>query len=68
METLTILNGRVIDPASGLDETTDVVLAGTKIQSIGRVSKPQGPTLDATGCIVSPGLIDTHVHFREPGQ
>jgi dihydroorotase len=68
METLTILNGRVIDPASGLDQTTDIVLAGTKIQSIGRVAKPQGPTVDASDCIVCPGLIDTHVHLREPGQ
>ena len=68
MESLSILNGRVIDPASGLDETTDLVLADGKVQSIGKVSKPTGPTLDASGCIVSPGLIDTHVHLREPGQ
>ena len=68
MASLSILNGRVIDPASGLDQTTDLVLAEGRVQSIGKVSKPQGPTLDASGCLVTPGLIDTHVHFREPGQ
>ncbi|MDX1564489.1 MAG: dihydroorotase [Phycisphaeraceae bacterium] len=68
MASLCILNGRVIDPASGLDQTTDLTLAEGRVQSIGKVSKPQGPTLDASGCLVTPGLIDTHVHFREPGQ
>ncbi len=68
MANLTIKNGRVIDPASGFDRVTDVVLAEGKVQRIGAVAKPDGPVLDATGCIVSPGLIDVHVHFREPGQ
>lgn len=65
---LTIINGRVIDPASGLDQQTDLVLENGKVVAIGRVSRPDGPTFDASGCIVSPGLIDVHVHFREPGQ
>ena len=72
MPTLTIKNGRVINPATGLDEKTDVVLSGPKgkatIESIGKVSKPTGKVIDASGLIVSPGLIDIHVHFREPGQ
>jgi dihydroorotase len=68
MASLTIKNGRVIDPASGLDQKTDVVLSGGKVQKIGRVARPEGPVFDASGCIVSPGLIDVHVHFREPGQ
>lgn len=68
MSSLTILNGRVIDPDQGLDEVTDIVLAEGKVQKLGKVSKPQGPTMDAAGCFVTPGLIDTHVHFREPGQ
>ena len=68
MATLTIKNGRVIDPATNRDEKTDVVLAGGKIQKIGRVSKPEGKVFDASNCIVSPGLIDPQVHFREPGQ
>lgn len=38
------------------------------MQKIGKVSKPEGKVIDASGLIVSPGLIDIHVHFREPGQ
>ncbi|MFK7789591.1 MAG: dihydroorotase [Phycisphaeraceae bacterium] len=68
MAKLTIQNGRLIDPANGIDTVTDLVLDNGKVASIGSVSKPDGPTLDASGCIVSPGLIDIHVHFREPGQ
>ncbi|MBI1372928.1 MAG: amidohydrolase family protein [Phycisphaera sp.] len=68
MASLTIKNGRVIDPASGLDEKTDVVLSRGKVEKIGKVSKPSGKVIDASGCIVAPGLIDVHVHFREPGQ
>ena len=68
MAQLTIKGGRVIDPASGLDKKTDVVVNGTSVERIGRVSKPTGTVLQANGCIVSPGLIDIHVHFREPGQ
>ena len=68
MATLTITNGRLIDPANGIDEVTDLVLSDGKVASIGKQSKPNGPTLQASGCIVAPGLIDIHVHFREPGQ
>jgi dihydroorotase-like cyclic amidohydrolase len=68
MSELTIKNGRVIDPATKLDQVTDLVLGGGKIRKVGKVSKPSGKVIDADGCIVSPGLIDTHVHLREPGQ
>ncbi len=68
MAQLTIKNGRVIDPATGLDKKTDVVLEGGKVVKVGRVSKPEGAVFNASGCIVSPGLIDPHVHLREPGQ
>ncbi len=72
MSRLTIINGRVIDPGSGLDEQTDLVLEGGKVASLGKVSKPddagENRVLDASGCIVCPGLIDVHVHLREPGQ
>lgn len=68
MATLTITNGRLIDPANGVDEVTDLMLSDGKVAFIGKQSKPDGPTLDASGCIVAPGLIDIHVHFREPGQ
>ena len=68
MSCLTIIGGRVIDPANGIDEVTDVQLADGLIQRLGKVSRPEGQILDASGLIVCPGLIDIHVHFREPGH
>ncbi len=68
MSKLTLTGGRFIDPAHGIDQVADLVLEHGKVVSIGKVSRPDGPTLDASGCIVCPGLIDVHVHFREPGQ
>lgn len=68
MANLTIRNGRVIDPANGIDEVTDLVIERGRVTRLGKVSNPAGPTLDASDCIVSPGLIDPQVHFREPGQ
>jgi len=68
-----IEGGRVIDPASGLDATGDVLLAEGEVKAIatrrGELRLPAGGRrLDAEGCIVAPGLIDIHVHFREPGE
>ena len=68
MSSLTIRGGRVIDPATGLDQITDIVMAGGKVARVGDVTRPEGVVLDASGCIVSPGLIDPHVHLREPGH
>lgn len=74
-ETLVIRGGRVIDPASGFDGVADVVIANGRIAAIGGVANradglrtPPPNELDATGCIVCPGLIDIHVHLRDPGQ
>ena len=64
-----IANGRVIDPANGLDETRDMYLADGKIVALGRA--PDGftaeRTIDATGLVVAPGLIDLAARLREPG-
>ena len=68
MTDLLIKSGRVIDPANGIDKTADVAIAGGKIESVGRFTGKARRTLDAKGHIVSPGLIDTHVHCREPGH
>jgi dihydroorotase len=69
---LLLKGGRLIDPANGLDETTDLLLADGKVAAIGGDALGQAPTgtpeIDVTGKVVCPGLIDIHVHFREPGQ
>ena len=62
--------GRVIDPKSGTDEVLDIVLDGAKVKSIGRFhrSREYEKIVEAAGKIVAPGLVDVHVHFRDPGQ
>ncbi|HPD14528.1 MAG TPA: dihydroorotase [Planctomycetota bacterium] len=67
MAELVIRGGRVIDPAQGLDQRADVLIEKGRIAAVGRVTK-RARTLDARGLIVAPGLIDLHVHFREPGN
>lgn len=66
---LIIKNGRVIDPASGLDEVRDIIIEGGVIAGVGATkAKTAGYTvIDASGKVVAPGLIDIHVHLREPG-
>ena len=63
-----ICNGRVIDPASGKDGIYDVLIEDGTIVSVD-ASIPEGNNdiIDAAGCFVMPGLVDLHVHFREPG-
>jgi dihydroorotase len=65
--TLLIRNGRIIDPASGMDAIGDVLIDGDKIVRVGGVGGSADEVLDATGKIVAPGFIDMHVHLREPG-
>src|SRR5438874_8985750 len=69
MKTIIIRNGRIIDPANGRDEIGDLVIANGRIaeQSAIRDSKSAIAEIDAKGLIVAPGLIDMHVHLREPG-
>jgi dihydroorotase len=65
-----IRGGRVIDPVSGLDKERDIAVAGGKIVEIGKkLSRlPADRVIEAGGCLVTPGLIDPHVHLREPGH
>ena len=64
-----IENGRVIDPKSQFDARADILIDGQKIIAIGQdLTQADAEIIDATGKIVAPGLIDGHVHFREPGQ
>ena len=69
---LLIRNGRIIDPATGVDRIGDVLVEGERIARIGAAGPaPSGPdvrVLDAAGLIVTAGLIDMHVHLREPGK
>ena len=68
MTDILIKSGRVIDPANGVDKTADVAIAGGKIVNVGRITTKARTTIDAKGKIVCPGLIDLHVHCREPGH
>ncbi|WP_028601730.1 dihydroorotase [Ottowia thiooxydans] len=65
-----IQHGRVIDPASGRDETADVAIADGRILAIGGVANDFNPdrTIDARGCVVAPGLLDLAARLREPGH
>jgi dihydroorotase len=65
-----IKNGRVIDPASGRDEFLDILIQDDKIIKIAKDIKLEivNEFINAENCIVLPGLIDMHVHFREPGR
>ena len=70
MSSLLLRGGRVIDPASRFDQVADVWMVDQVVQAIGpNLTVPENTeVLDVTGRVVSPGLIDIHVHFREPGQ
>jgi dihydroorotase len=65
-----IQGGRVIDPSQQMDTTADVLLEGGKVVAVGtNLDQPEGAEVfDAGGKVVAPGLIDLHVHLREPGQ
>ena len=68
MGSLLIKNGRVIDPANKVDEIRDVLVIDGKIADSKKQKAPSKiETFDATGRVVCPGLIDIHVHLREPG-
>lgn len=63
-----IKNGRLIDPASKRDEIVDIAIENGKIKEIGKIDGEKfEEIIDAKGYVVSPGLIDVHVHFRDPG-
>ena len=66
---LLIKNGRVLDPAAGVDEVQDLLIAEGRIARSGKGLKAPADvrTVDATGKVVCPGFIDIHTHLREPG-
>jgi dihydroorotase len=72
MSDVLILNGRVVDPASGVAAERDLLLRQGRVAAVelpgGLKDVKAKETLDAAGMIVAPGLVDVHVHLREPGQ
>jgi len=72
MNSVLLTGGRVIDPANHLDATVDLLILNGKIAAVGADATKQAPheieRLDVSGLVVCPGLIDLHVHLREPGQ
>src|SRR5262252_133565 len=70
MSAIIIRNGRVIDPANKRDQVADLYIANGKVvgsKSDIRNPKSEIEEIEAKGLIVAPGLIDMHVHLREPG-
>jgi dihydroorotase len=72
MTAIVIRNGHLIDPAAGVDSLKDILLKDGRVAEIaahGKLKQSNGAEiLDATGLVVAPGLVDIHVHLREPGQ
>lgn len=71
MKPILIRGGHVIDPASGIDALRDLLLMDGKVASIespGKIRQADAEIVDAKNLIVAPGLVDIHVHLREPGQ
>jgi len=72
MNSLLLTGGRVIDPANQFDAIADVLILEGKVAGLAadatRKAPPDIERMDVTGCVVCPGLIDLHVHLREPGQ
>ncbi|HEX6751707.1 MAG TPA: dihydroorotase [Longimicrobium sp.] len=69
MSRVLIRGGRVVDPSQGMDAVADVLIADGRVARVGEgIDAPEGTeTVDASGLVVAPGLIDVHVHLREPG-
>jgi dihydroorotase len=68
MATLLIQNGTVLDPATQTNQRTDLLLRDGKVAALGANLAKADRIIDAAGMYVTPGLIDIHVHFREPGD
>jgi dihydroorotase len=68
MGSLLIQNGTILDPSQNIERQSDLLIKDGKIAALGKNLPKADRTIDAAGCYVTPGLIDIHVHFREPGD
>jgi dihydroorotase len=68
MASILIQNGTILDPAQKLQRKADILLRDGKVAAIGTNLGKADEVIDASDCYVTPGLIDIHVHFREPGD
>lgn len=68
MSSLLIQNGTILDPSRVFEQRKDLLIRDGKVAAIGINLGPADRVIDAAGCYVTPGLIDIHVHFREPGD
>jgi dihydroorotase len=68
MASLLIQSGTILDPSQKLERKADLLIRDGKVASIGTNLGKADRVIDANGCFVTPGLIDVHVHFREPGD
>ena len=71
MNAILLTNGRILDPASKFDQPAELLIIDGKIAEVGtglKAHAPQALIIDCRNCFITPGLIDIHVHFREPGQ
>lgn len=69
MDNVLLRGGRVIDPASGMDSTADVLIRDGMIAEVGKkIAARDAEIIDVDGAVVAPGFVDLHVHLREPGR
>lgn len=71
MTAILIRGGRLLDPVNNTDALKDILLDGGRVAAIeapGKIKSPGAEIIDAKGLVVAPGLVDIHVHLREPGQ
>ncbi len=68
MSRLLVRGGRIVDPSRGVDAVGDLVIEDGRIAARPKGHASADEVLDATGLVVAPGLVDMHVHFREPGR
>src|SRR5580658_2782092 len=71
MAAILIRGGHLIDPSSGVDAPRDILLNEGRVAAVdapGKIKQAGAEVIDAKGLVVAPGLVDIHVHLREPGQ